>query len=287
MDLDYTGEMRRSALALVCLFVAQTVPARAVNFYSLEHEIALGKQLSAELERQVKLADDPILGEYVNRVAQKIARQSDATLPVTVRIIESGDLNAFTLPGGHIYLNSAMLRLTESEAELAFILAHEIGHVAARHATQQATRNQLLQAGSIPLMVLGGWSGVALRELAPAAGRLGALKGARDFEAQADRLGLDFMDRSGYDPSAAIDMFERIEGAERKVPGRVQRLWSDHPITASRIDATQKQLNQIAGHRDEYVVNTSEYEEMRVRAVALEERRAAQVEQGPHLAAEK
>jgi predicted Zn-dependent protease len=279
--------MRRVALALVCLSFVQNLPARSLNFYSIEHEVALGKQLSAELERQVKLADDPILAEYVNRLAQKIARQSDAMLPVTVRIIESGDLNAFTLPGGHIYLNSAFLRLTESESELAFILAHEIGHVAARHATIEATRSQLLQAGSIPLMVLGGWSGAALRELAPAAGRLGALKGARDFETQADRLGLDFMDRSGYDLSAAIDMFERIEGAERKVPGRVQRLWSDHPITASRIEATQKHLNQIAGHREEYIINTSEYEEMRVRAVALEERRAAQVDQAPHLGTEK
>jgi predicted Zn-dependent protease len=95
------------------------------------------------------------------------------------------------------------------------------------------------------------------------------------------------MDRSGYDPSAAIDMFERIEGRERKIPGRVKRLWSDHPITASRIDAAQKHLNEIAGHRPEYVVNTSEYEEMRLRAIALEERRTAQVNQAPHLGAEK
>jgi predicted Zn-dependent protease len=279
--------MRRAALALLCLSIAQTIPARAVNFYSVEHEIALGKQLSAELERQVKLADDPILSEYVNRVAQKIARQSDAALPVTVRIVESGDLNAFTLPGGHIYLNSALLKLTESEAELAFILAHEIGHVAARHATKEASRNQLLQVGSVPLMILGGWSGMAVRQLAGTTERLGALKGARGSELEADRLGLDFLDKSGYDPSAAIDMFERIESAERKVPGRLKRLWSDHPITASRIDATQKHLNEISGHREEYVINTSEYEEMRLRAVALEERRAAQVDQAPHLSAEK
>jgi predicted Zn-dependent protease len=277
----------RAALGMVCLLLAPALPARSVNFYSIEHELALGKQLSAELERQVKLSDDAILSEYVNRVAQKITRQSDATLPVTVRIIESGDLNAFTLPGGHIYLNSGLLRLTESESELAFVLAHEIGHVAARHATREATRNELLQAGSIPLMVLGGWSGMALREFASAGGRTGAMKGVRDFEAQADRLGLDYMDRSGYDPSAAIDMFERIEGRERKIPGRVKRLWSDHPITASRIDAAQKHLNEIAGHRPEYVVNTSEYEEMRLRAIALEERRTAQVNQAPHLGAEK
>jgi predicted Zn-dependent protease len=145
------------------MLLAPPQAARAVNLYTLDREIALGKQLSAEVERQAKLADDPILSEYVNRVAQNIARQSDATLPVTVRIIESGDLNAFTLPGGHIYLNSALLKLTESEAELAFILAHEIGHVAARHATREASRDELLRAGSLPLWILGGWSGVAVR----------------------------------------------------------------------------------------------------------------------------
>jgi predicted Zn-dependent protease len=182
------------------MLLAPPQAARAVNLYTLDREIALGKQLSAEVERQAKLADDPILSEYVNRVAQNIARQSDATLPVTVRIIESGDLNAFTLPGGHIYLNSALLKLTESEAELAFILAHEIGHVAARHATREASRDELLRAGSLPLWILGGWSGVAVRELASTGGKLGVMKGVRDFEAQADRLGIDYLDRTGYDP---------------------------------------------------------------------------------------
>jgi len=274
--------VRCATLALICFSILPRA-APAVNVYSIDREIALGKQLSAELERQVKLADDPILSEYVNRVAQNIARQSDATFPVTVRIIESGGLNAFTLPGGHIYLNSAFLKLTESESELAFVLAHEIGHVAARHATREATRDQLLQAGTIPLAILGGWSGLAFRELTDAGGKLGLMKGARDFETQADLLGLDYLDRSGYDPSAAIDVFERIEGAEHKVPGRVKRLWSD----PSRIAASEKHLDEISGHRAEYVVNTSEYEQMRLRAVAIEERRTAQVDQDPHLGTEK
>lgn len=279
--------VRCAALALVCLLMGQPKPAQAVNFYSIERELALGKQLSAELERQVKLADDPILSEYVNRVAQNIARYSDAAVPITVRIVESGDLNAFTLPGGHIYLNSALLKLTESESELAFVLAHEIGHVAARHGTKEATRNRLMQIGSVPLVLLGGWGGAGMRELANAGGQLGALKGVRDFETQADRLGLDYLDRAGYDPEAAIEIFERVEGAERKIPGPVRRLWSDHPITASRIAAAEKRLNEIKGHRDEYVVNTSEYEEMRLRAVALEDRRTEQAESAPRPGAEK
>jgi predicted Zn-dependent protease len=281
--------MRFLAVAAIGLMIGPCLcaggdPGHALNFYSIEREIALGKQLSTELERQVKLVDDPILSEYVNRIAQNIVRHSDVTIPVTVRIIESGDLNAFTLPGGHIYVNSAMLKLTESEAELAFVLAHEIGHVAARHATREATRSQLLQIGQVPLSIFGGLNGAAIRELAEPASRLGFLKGARDFESQADRLGVDYLDRSGYDPTASIDMFERIEATERKRSGPLARLYQDHPVTQSRIEATQKHLAEIAGKRDEYLINTSEYEQMRPRAVTIEERRISLSEAKPSLA---
>lgn len=291
--VSYIKKMRRAATAAVCLIAAASClsadsaksdrdPGRALNFYSIEREIALGKQLAAELERQVKLVDDPILSEYVNRIAQNIGRQSDVAIPVAVRIIESGDLNAFTLPGGHVYVTSAMLKLTESEAELAFVLAHELGHVAARHATREATRSQLLEFGSLPLIFLGGWSGAAVRELAGPTARLGFLKGAREFESQADRLGIDYLDRAGYDPTAAVDVFERIEATERKRPGPLARLYQDHPVTASRIEQTQKHLNEISGRRSEYVINTSDYEEMRLRMAAVEQRRLGQSDSAVH-----
>ena len=254
--------------------------AHGFNLYSVEREIALGKQLAGELERQVKLADEPILAEYVNRVAQNIARQSEVSIPVAVRIIESGDLNAFTLPGGHIYINSGMLRLTESEAELAFVLAHELGHVAARHATREASRDQVIKLSSFPLAVFGGWTGLALWQAAGSGAKLGLLKGERAFELQADRLGVDFLDAAGYDPEAAIDVFERIEATERKTPGHLARLSETHPITAERIAQAQKHLDQTAGRRAEYIVNTSEYEKMRLRAVALEQKRMATAQSG-------
>ncbi len=246
-----------------------------INWYSIQREMALGKQLSEELERQVKLADDPILSEYVNRLAQNLARQSDISMPVTVRIIESGDINAFSLPGGHIYMNSGMLKLTESEAELVFVLAHELGHVAARHATREATRDQLAKIGSIPVSILGGWTGAISRELVTPGSRLGLLKGERDFENEADRLGVDLMNRTGYDPQASVDMLERVEGLERKTPGRLSQMYGTHPMTAARIDRTQKHISEIADAKPEYIVNTSEYEEMRVRAVELEAKRVA------------
>jgi predicted Zn-dependent protease len=284
--------MRRVALtAILCLVIAPLLPAReggkdpahGLNFYSIEREIALGKQLSAELERQVKLCDDAILSEYVNRVTQNIARQTEIALPVTIRIIESGDLNAFTLPGGHVYVTSAMLKLTESEAELAFVLAHELGHVAARHATREASRDRLIQLGTLPLTMLGGWSGFAARELAQPVSKLGLLKGERDFEAAADRLGVDYLDAAGYDPEAAIEVFERIEGADRRHSGKLAQLYGTHPITPARIEHTQKHLNEIAGRREAYIINTSEYEEMRLRAVSIEARRITSEQPGPSL----
>ena len=286
--------MKRAALAALCFLFPLALAAReggrdnaksalhAFNLYSLERELALGKQLAGELERQIKLADDPILSEYVNRLAQNIARQSEVAIPVSIRIIESGDLNAFTLPGGHMYINSGMLRLTESEAELAFVVAHELGHVAARHATREASRDQLTKLGSFPLSVVGGWTGAALRQASGPGSKLGLLKGARDFELQADRLGVEYLESAGYDPEAAIDVFERIEVSERKTPRKIARLGGDHPITSDRIEQAQKHLNATVGQRAEYIVNTSEYEQMRLRAVALEDKRISEA-QGPVL----
>ncbi len=247
--------------------------SRAFNLYSMEREMALGKQLAAELERQVKLANEPILSEYLNRVAQNLSRQSEIAIPVSVRLIESGDLNAFTLPGGHVYITSGMLRLTESEAELAFVLAHELGHVAARHATREASRGDLVNLGSIPLGIIGGWSGLALRQMAGPGSRLGLVKGARDFELQADRLGMDFLEAASYDSTAAIDVFERIESTERRTSGKLARLAAGHPLTAERIERAQRHLKEAVSQRPEHIINTSEYETMRVRAVALEEKR--------------
>ena len=267
--------MRWAAQALLIVGILTAPAHAAVNLYSLEREIALGRQLADELERQVRLVDDPILSEYVNRVAQNIARQSEVRMPIIVRIIEAGDLNAFTLPGGHIYVNSAMLKLTESEAELAFVLAHEIGHATARHATRQASRDQLITLGSIPATIFGGWTGAALRQLVRGGSELGLAKSSRNFESQADELGLQFLETAGYDATAASDVFERIALTERQQPDLFNRLHSSHPLTESRIQHAQKILSTIASKRDEWVVNTSEYETMRRRAVEVEDKRIA------------
>src|SRR5205809_6902384 len=137
---------------------------KGVNFYSLEKEIALGKQLAQDVERQAKIIDDPVIAEYVNRVGQNLVRNSDAKVPFTIKVIDDDTVNAFALPGGFFFVDSGLILKADNEAELAGVMAHEIAHVAARHGTKQATRGQLAQLATIPLIFMGGWGGYGARQ---------------------------------------------------------------------------------------------------------------------------
>ena len=251
-----------------------------INFYSIEKEIALGKQLSIEVQRQAKMLDDAIVSEYVNRLTQNLARNSDVKFPVTVKVIDDDVINAFTLPGGFLFINTGLIRLSESESELASAISHELGHVAARHYTRQASRGDLITGATLPLIFLGG---MAAREVANIGLPVGMFKFSRDFETEADLLGIQYLYKSGYDPTAAIDMFERIEAAEQRHPGAVSQLFNTHPLTTDRIAKTQKNIQQNLPARAEYVVNTSEYEDVRARLVELQSRRKVNEKAAPTL----
>jgi predicted Zn-dependent protease len=243
--------------------------SKGLNFYSLDQELALGKQLAIEVARQAKIVDDPIVSEYVNRLGQNLARNSDVTFPVTFALIESDEINAFTLPGGHVFINTALFKLSANEAELAAALAHEIGHAAGRHATRQASRNQLIGLGTIPLTIFGGPAGLAARQAASLAEPMAFLKFSREFENEADLLGLQYLWKAGYDPNASIDLFEALASTERRQPGTVAKLFRTHPLTPDRIEKTQKNIDAILPSQNEYVLNTSEYEEIRARLQSL------------------
>ena len=238
---------------------------RGINFYSVQQEIALGKQLELEVEKQARILDDPIISEYVNRLGQNLARNSDVTFPVVFKIIESEEINAFTLPGGFIFINSGLMKLSGNEAELASALAHELGHSAARHATRQATRNRIASLGLIPLAIFGGVAGLVAREAAGLAVPMAFLHFSREFETEADLLGLEYLLKSGYDPTASIDLFEAMASTERRQPGSVSKLFRSHPLTPDRIAKTQKNIDSLLPARDEYVMNTAEYEDIRAR----------------------
>jgi predicted Zn-dependent protease len=245
-------------------------PGKGINFYSIEKEIALGKQMAEEVERQARIVGDPTVSEYVNRLGQNLARNSDAIVPFTVKVIDAEEVNAFALPGGFMFVNTGLIRAAQCEAELAGVLAHEIAHVAARHGTKQATRGQIANIASIPLIFLGGWAGYAIRQAAGLAVPMGFLQFSRGMERQADSLGLEYMHRAGYDPTAFLDFFERLETLQKKKPGALAKVFSTHPLTEDRIKRAQKEIQKELKPLPEYIVDTSEFHEARERLAMLE-----------------
>lgn len=247
-----------------------------INFYSLEKEIALGKQLAQEVEREARLVDDPMMAEYINRLAQNLARNSDIKVPVTLKMIDSPEVNAFSLPGGFLFLNSGLVLKAETEAELAGPIAHEIAHVAARHGTRQASRGQILNWASLPLIFMGGWPGFAIRQGAGLAIPMAFLKFSRAFEEEADLLAVQYLYKAGYDPTAFVDFFEKMESLEKKKPGTVSEIFRSHPPVASRIQSIQKNLQELSSEQSLYVVTNSEFDQVHQRLAAKQNRRAVE-----------
>ena len=246
-------------------------PGNGINVYTLEQEIELGRRMAADVEWQARLLDDPVVVEYVNRLAQNLVRNSDARVPFTVKVIDSDQVNAFALPGGFLFVDTGLILRAHTEAELAGVLAHEIAHVAARHGTKQATRRQIVDYATMPLVMVGGWLGYGVRQLAGLAVPMGFTHFTRGMEKQADTLGLGYMYRSGYDPLAFVDFFERMGSLERTRPGLVSRMFSSHPLTASRIQSAQRQIQRHLEPRSTYVVDTSEFENIRARLAQLDD----------------
>jgi predicted Zn-dependent protease len=246
---------------------------KGTNFYSIEKEIALGKGLAQEIERSAKIVDDPVIAEYVNRVGQNLVRNSDTKVPVTIKVIDSEEVNAFALPGGFFFVNSGLILKAESEAELAGVMAHEIAHIAARHGTRQATRGQIANIASIPLIFMGGWAGYGIRQGASVLIPMGFLAFSRGFEREADLLGLQYLYKAGYDPTSFVDFFEKLQSLEKRKPGTLAKVFASHPMTDDRIETAQKNIQELLEAKPEYVVTTSEFLEVKGRLASLLNRR--------------
>src|ERR1700675_94281 len=155
------------------------------NWYTVEGQVARGRVYAQQIESQIKLVNDPVVTEYVNRVGQNLVRNSDAQVPFTIKVIDSDVVNAMALPGGFFYVNSGLILAADEEGEMAGVMAHEIAHVAACHLAREQTRGTLMQLATIPLIFVGGGIGYGAYEAAGPAGILGFLKFSPGFEAEA------------------------------------------------------------------------------------------------------
>jgi beta-barrel assembly-enhancing protease len=243
------------------------------NWYSTETEIRMGKSYAMQLEKSVKFVNDPVVVEYVNRIAQNLVKNSDAKVPFTIKVIDSDEVNAMALPGGFMYVNSGLILTADDEAEMAGVIAHEISHVAAHHAVREQTRMNYAQLGTIPLIFIGGWTGYGIYEAAQIGIPLTFLQFSRGFESQADFLGVQYMYRSGYDPQAFVTIFEKLENLEKTKPHLIAKAFSSHPQTPDRIEATQKEIATLLPPRAEYVVTTSEFDDVKARLARIENKR--------------
>jgi len=243
------------------------------NWYSTDYEIKMGKSVAMDVEKSTKLINDPVVTEYVNRIGQNIVKNSDCKVPFTIKVIDSDEINAFALPGGFFFVNSGLILNADEEAELAGVMAHETAHVCAHHAVREQTRLNYTQIGMIPLLFIGGWTGYGIYEAANFAVPITFMKFSRDFEAQADYLGVQYMYRAGYDPQAFITFFEKVQALEKRKPGLVAKTFADHPQTPDRILHSQEEIARILPPRDEYTVTTSEFDDVKARLARIENKR--------------
>ncbi|HEY2498284.1 MAG TPA: M48 family metalloprotease [Candidatus Angelobacter sp.] len=242
------------------------------DWYSIESEIRMGKEYATQIEASLKLVKDPVVNEYVNRIGQNLVRNSDAKVPFTIKVVDSDVINAMALPGGFFYVNSGLILAADNEAELAGVMAHEIAHVCARHTTRQLTRYQFINYASLPLIFVGGGIGLAAREAAGIGIPMTFLKFSRTFEAEADYLGIQYMYKAGYDPNEFVNFFEKIQAQEKKKPGSMAKVFTDHPQTPDRIAKSQEEIATILPAKDQYIETTSEFNEVKSRLAAIENR---------------
>ena len=252
------------------------------NWYSTNWEIGTGKQYSVEVEKSSHLVTDPVVVEYVNRVGQNLVKNSDAKVPFTIKVLDTDEINAMALPGGFFYVNSGLILACDSEDELAGVMAHEIAHVAAHHAAREMTKMNYMQIGSIPLMIFaeGSWTGYGIYEVSQLAIPLTFLQFSREYEAEADYLGVQYAYRSGYDPQGMVSIFEKLDALEKHKPGALSRAFSDHPATPDRIANVEQEIATILPARPDYLVTTSEFDQVKARLARIQNKRGIQDKKG-------
>lgn len=230
---------------------------------SKEKEIAIGRQAAMEVEQQAKLVDDPIITEYINRVGQNIVLNSDAKVPFTIKVIDSDEVNAFALPGGFFYVNKGLILAADNEAELAGVMAHEIAHVAGRHAMENYGKMTAMNYGMLAGIIFGGpIASTVLQNAGGLSQAMAFFKFSRGAEEEADRLGVQYLYASGYDPTGMASMFEKLNSKNKKKPGTLSKLFSSHPQSIERRDASLALVARFP-EKEEYIISTSEFQRVK------------------------
>lgn len=244
----------------------RNINAKQIDLYSIEKEVALGRALAAQLDKSLKFVDDPIITEYINRVGQNIVLHSDAKVPFTIKVIDSDDVNAFALPGGFFYVNKGLILAADNEAEIACVMAHEIGHVAARHAVEQASKAKIFGTlAQIGMIFVGGGVISSGADLGLSALFLNFSRG---MESEADMLGIQYAWATGYDPNAMITFFEKLQRKEKNKPGTIAKIFKTHPPTPDRIKHVRELLAKFP-ERDEYTITTSDFNQVKKLLLAI------------------
>ena len=241
------------------------------NFVSLEKEIQIGGQLAQDMDRTARFVEDPVVVDYVNRLSQQIVKHSDAKVPFVVKVVDTDEVNAFAFPGGFFYVNKGLIIEADSESELAGVLAHEIAHVTARHATERMTKAQLLQFASIPALFVGGgyWTQYGIYSGLGMGLDLAVLGITRKSEEEADQLGTQYLWNTDFDPNAFITFFEKLQAEEKDEPGKFAGFWRTHPGMDDRIEKVQEEISYLPA-KDEYVLNGSEFERVKARLIEID-----------------
>ena len=240
------------------------------NWYTLDSQVRMGQEFAQQVEQTQHLIKDPVVNEYVNRLGQNLVRNSDSKLPFTIKVLDVEEPNAFALPGGYMIVNAGTILLADDESELAGVMAHEIGHVAACHAARGQTRGAMAQIAMIPVVIMtGGLAGIGVNQAANFGIPAIFSKFGRNFEAQADYLGVQYAYKAGYDPNGMISFFEKLHALEKRRPGFAMKLYGDHPQTPDRISQSQREIGTILPARDQYIVSSSDFEQAKKRLALI------------------
>ena len=214
---------------------------QGINLISVDEEKELGTKFTAEIEKQRQVVTDPEVNGYVDRVGKRlITGAREVPFPFTFKVIKDDSVNAFAVPGGHIYVHTGLIKAAASEEELAGVMAHEINHVVARHGTRQLT--QQYGYGLVLQLVLGDNPNMLAQLAASLFGKAGMMHYSREMESQADYLGVETMYKAGFNPEGMVTFFAKLEQPNQAPPGQLTKFFSSHPYTADRLQSVRSEI---------------------------------------------